>query len=351
MSISKEKRGQILNDLIYEIGKDAYYQEFSVDKFAACHKLSVQSIYRYLDKLESESIIQKQKMGKKNNYRLVDKVYDFLFPIENLKEDVVWNKSVKTLMEDFSEVVLRNSYYAFTEMLNNAIDHSEGTKVTIDIRVNPYRIAFHILDDGIGIFTKIASALNLEEKRFAILELAKGKFTTAPDNHSGEGIFFSSKAVDLFSIYSDNLVFASKNYYDEDENNDRINEVHIHLKKGTWVSFTIFRNHTTEISEIMDKYTEYPDGFGFTKTIVPVRLLEYGDATPMFVSRSQAKRLLSRFERFERIELDFTGVDEIGQGFADEVFRVFEAQHPNTSIIAINCNPRVEKMIKHVSRR
>jgi hypothetical protein len=101
----------------------------------------------------------------------------------------------------------------------------------------------------------------------------------------------------------------------------------------------------------MDRYTEYPDGFGFTKTIVPVRLLEYGDATPMFVSRSQAKRLLARFERFERIELDFTGIDEIGQGFADEVFRVFEAMHHNSKIIAINCNERVMKMIKHVSRR
>lgn len=30
-----------------------------------------------------------------------------------------------------------------------------------------------------------------------------------------------------------------------------------------------------------------------------------------------------RFERFRNIELDFKGVDEIGQAFADELFRVY----------------------------
>ena len=79
-----------------------------------------------------------------------------------------------------------------------------------------------------------------------------------------------------------------------------------------------------------------------------MRLLEHGDDNPSFMSRSQAKRLLVRFERFEHIELDFTGVEEIGQGFADEVFRVFCVQHPMVVISPVNCSSQVERMIKRV---
>ncbi len=38
-----------------------------------------------------------------------------------------------------------------------------------------------------------------------------------------------------------------------------------------------------------------------------------------------------RFERFQTVVLDFTGVEEIGQDFADEVFRVFQRAHPATA--------------------
>jgi hypothetical protein len=112
----------------------------------------------------------------------------------------------------------------------------------------------------------------------------------------------------------------------------------------------MFRDHSVTMQELFSRYTKEPDHYGFTKTIVPVRLLEHGQERPVFVSRSQAKRLLVRFERFEKIELDFSGIDEIGQGFADEVFRVFRIQHPNSQIIAINCNQCIEKMINHVTQ-
>ena len=64
-----------------------------------------------------------------------------------------------------------------------------------------------VSDDGIGIFLKIQQALNLLDTREAILELAKGKLTTAPDHHSGEGIFFTSRVMDAFDIQSGALHF------------------------------------------------------------------------------------------------------------------------------------------------
>lgn len=58
-----------------------------------------------------------------------------------------------------------------------------------------------------GIFLKIQRALNLYAAREAILELAKGKLTTDPARHSGEGIFFASKVFDAFDIRSGRLHF------------------------------------------------------------------------------------------------------------------------------------------------
>ena len=346
MPLSEYQRKKSIDTLLYEIGKDAYYHHFSVSDFAQTQGLSVQSVYRYLEKLEAESKVKKTKTGKKNVYSLVESFHHYAYPLANLSEDAVWNKAIKPLMQDFSEIASGSAYYAFSEMLNNAIDHSEGTKVDVFVRVNAFRISFQILDDGIGIFAKIASALQLEEKRFAILELAKGKFTTDPASHSGEGIFFSAKAADVFWILSDNLAFTSQSFLDD--GNEWIRDFAT-LDRGTMVHIEIFRNHATPLSEIFDQYAQDPDQYGFTRTVVPVKLLEYGDTNPTFISRSQAKRLLVRFERFERIELDFSGIDEIGQGFADEVFRVFQNQHPNSRISAFNCSQRVKKMISRVT--
>ena len=66
------------------------------------------------------------------------------------------------------------------------------------------------------------------------------------------------------------------------------------------------------------------------------------------VSRSQAKRLCHRFEKFQEIELDFDGITEIGQGFAHEIFVVFQKSHKNTKLIPINVSENVGKMINHV---
>ena len=66
------------------------------------------------------------------------------------------------------------------------------------------------------------------------------------------------------------------------------------------------------------------------------------------VSRSQAKRVAHRFDRFKRVEVDFAGISEIGQAFADEMFRVFPAAHPTIRITPINTEPAVDKMICRV---
>ena len=68
-----------------------------------------------------------------------------------------------------------------------------------------------------------------------------------------------------------------------------------------------------------------------------------------YVSRSEARRLLANLEKFSEIVLDFRDVKSVGQGFADEVFRVFASRHPAIVISTENTNPVLDAMIRHVT--
>jgi hypothetical protein len=66
------------------------------------------------------------------------------------------------------------------------------------------------------------------------------------------------------------------------------------------------------------------------------------------MSRSQAKRLMQRTERLQSVARDFDGVDDIGQAFADEVFRVCAPSHRHLKPDAVNMIAAVERMVRHV---
>ena len=46
-----------------------------------------------------------------------------------------------------------------------------------------------------------------------------------------------------------------------------------------------------------------------------------------FVSRSEAKRLLAELDKFSEITFDYKGVEKVGQGFVDEIYRVWQNQN------------------------
>ena len=75
------------------------------------------------------------------------------------------------------------------------------------------------------------------------------------------------------------------------------------------------------------------------------------DFEGMLISRSQAKAVAARFEQFGEVELDFTGVEQIGQAFADELLRVWPLAHPQTRLIPTHTEGAVVRMIEHVRAR
>jgi hypothetical protein len=257
-----------------------------------------------------------------------------------LEEHVVWDKDIASVLGEQPENVMDIWHYGFTEMFNNAKDHSGGRNISVRVAKTAISTEIAIADNGIGIFKKIQEALNLPDQRYAVLELAKGKLTTDPARHTGEGIFFSSRMFDKFSIGSDKTYFGHPFGQDEDWIFEST------FPGGTTV-FMELCNHTSRtVKKIFDQYASEEGDFGFTKTVVPVKLAQYGN--DKLISRSQAKRVVARLDLFKTILFDFAGVPTIGQAFADEIFRVFAQQHPGIEIFPIHANSEVVRMIERV---
>jgi len=228
-------------------------------------------------------------------------------------------------------------HYAFTEMLNNAIEHSEADRCSVRFRLEPGMLSFEVRDPGIGVFHSIASKLRLEGEHAALVELLKGRTTTMREAHTGEGIFFTSRVADRFVLRSHRIqVEWSRVKKDVFVSNPR-------FLNGTGVSFAIQRSSRRFIEEIFSEFAPEEYDFRFQKTKVLVKLLQRD-----FVSRSEAKRLVANLEKFSEIVLDFRDVKSVGQGFADEVFRVFARRHPAIKIATENANSAVDAMIRHV---
>lgn len=258
-----------------------------------------------------------------------------------LAEDRVWSDDVSPLLQGLPANIIDIAHHGLTEMVNNAVDHSEGRSVEVFVDRAPARLALHVSDDGMGIFRKIARALSLPDERMALLELAKGKLTTDPRRHSGEGIFFTSRMFDRFRIVSGDLVFD----HDAAEDDDLHYDVDPgEFPAGTHVVMEIATDSTRRDSEVFAAYSSGPDDYAFARTVVPVRLARIGGEN--LISRSQAKRLLQRVDRFRSVVLDFAGVDKIGQSFADEIFRVFANAWPAIELVAVNAAPGVQQMIR-----
>jgi hypothetical protein len=204
------------------------------------------------------------------------------------------------------------------------------------------KIRLLVGDHGIGIFQKIQNDFHLADARTALLELSKGKLTSNKRAHSGEGIYYTSRMFGRFTILSGHLCYDRVMEDDEGwliEVRDQSEE-----RKGTWIDMQISTNADWTTRSVFEKYQG--DDIYFRKTHVPVSLGKYPGE--QLVSRSQAKRILARFTNFAEVLLDFRGVDQIGQAFADEIFRVFQNEHPGTPIIAIRANDAVKRMIDYV---
>jgi anti-sigma regulatory factor (Ser/Thr protein kinase) len=301
--------------------------------------ISRQRAYFYVKReVENKTLIKTGRTSSTKYFLSDGNLIEVEMKIEkDLSEDKVWATYIKPLLKKFPDNIYRICNYGFTEIYNNAIDHSEGNKIFTKISIEHGCITIIIMDNGIGIFQKIQNALHLDSMRESILHLSKGKFTTDPERHSGQGIFFTSRVFDKFSIFSSYLfyTFSNGDWFMSSEKRQE-------GKSGTFIRMSLSIQSERNIKDVMDTFSGVDTGF--TKTIVAVQLSE--DPNDPHVSRSQAKKLLMGLDKFRQVVLDFKGVKSVGQAFVDEVFRVYKDEHPAVDIHYINANEDVDYMIK-----
>jgi hypothetical protein len=268
---------------------------------AKAFSLTRQAVNKHIRFLVNQKSLIAHGTTRNRHYRLHQLVqWDHIYSLDSkLEEDVVWRKDIVELLGEMPDNVLDIWHYGFTEMFNNAIDHSSGKSACVQLKKTATSTEIMIYDNGEGIFKKIQRELDLHDERHAVLELSKGKLTT-----------------------------------DQQKN-----------QTGTGVFMTLRNNTSRTTKKIFDKFTSDED-YGFSKTVVPVRLAQYGNEK--LISRSQAKRLLARVDKFKVVIFDFDEVDGIGQAFADEVFRVFVQKNPQIELVPIKTNKIVKQMISRV---
>ena len=310
-NVSRQAAHMHLRDLVkrkrlIRIGRTrgAYYVLYSEKKAKKLHEQAK----RYHAKLKNDALEED---------RIYDRVTYAIPPIRRLR------KNTQEIMN-----------YAFTEMLNNAIEHSGSEYIDITLVLDIDGINFEVTDKGIGIFRHIHKKFGLKDEYEALTELLKGKKTTSPSKHTGEGIFFTSKISDIFQIESSRIKVIMDN-----TKNDIYTE-EISFRKGTKIYFQINKSTKKNLGALFDQYTD--SDYQFQKTKVTVKLYH---SDVRYISRSQARRLLAGLNSFRIVVLDFNKVKTIGQGFADEIFRVFKNRYPDIKIEPINCCKAVEFMI------
>lgn len=317
-------------------------------RIAAVLGLSRQAVHRHLVRLVDEGLLSRTGRTRGAEYRLCDRggtraqapaPFRKKYDIEGLMEDVVLADVTRRLALKRSLFGAANRIfaYAFTEMLNNAIEHSHSPTCTVEVTLEPRELHARIRDQGVGVFASVAERHHLAEEESAIGELLKGKATSMPERHAGEGIFFTSKACDRFALRSHRveLVFDTRK-------KDTFVNVRTFLK-GTEVSLSVSRSTRRKLQDVFDAFAPEDFDFRFERSLVSVRFYA-GE----YVTRSEARRLLARLDQFREVILDFSRVKSMGQGFADEIFRVFAAAHPEVALRRVNVAPGIEAVIRHV---
>ena len=342
MSFSDEKKEQIKHYLLEKLREG---QSSAVKRTAEAFGVTPSTVYKYLDALENAGTVQKLKRGE---YRLTSKESVFVLHRsagEIISEGSIYERYIWPFLQELPRNVQGIWDYLCGEMLNNVIDHSEAETLEITVITDALQTTVRLTDDGVGIFKKISAYFGLESIDDAIGELFKGKLTTDAKHHSGEGIFFSSRLADTFMIFSSGRVFTHNRFAGDSLQNAAARAFYeeINSDKGTTVFMTLANDSKKRAKDIFDLYADV-DG-GFTKTRIPLKA--YFESAP--VSRSQAKRLLTGLDRFREVELDFDGLEWMGQGFAHELFAVFADSHPEIRLLPLNMNDDVRRMYTHVT--
>ena len=201
----------------YLLAKIPVHPKNIVAKAAKAFVCSRTTVHRHLNRLLRDGEIIKTGTTRQMIYFLrTEKNKTILVPLKPwVEENKVWKENFSKDFESLPKNVQNICEHGLLKILSNAIDHSEGTRAMIKTEWASDSVKITIRDDGIGIFSKIQNTLNLKDQRESTLHLSKGKCTTDPENHIGEGFYFISRTFDIFHIFSKGISYMRRGLDDD----------------------------------------------------------------------------------------------------------------------------------------
>src|SRR5579883_3210942 len=94
-----------------------------------------QAVLLHIRQMIADGILTATGATKARRYEILPKrVRSFVFKkVADLKEDVVWREAVLPFLAGAPENAIRICDYGFTEMFNNAIEHSGADAITVNV--------------------------------------------------------------------------------------------------------------------------------------------------------------------------------------------------------------------------
>ena len=310
----------------------------NIIKNTAVHfDISVQAVYKHIKSLVNEGKIYKRAHARFALSSNDEKCFSLkLTP--SLNPCQVWD----TFLKDHFASVRKNVYYiclnGFIEVLKNAVSFSDASSITIRFSQCSNIISIWISDNGVGIYEKIKRSYFYPDLRECAFQLSKGILSAHEDSCIGQSLYLVSWCFDIFEICANGVC------YHKDLIND---DWYIQSKKnsasGTSVRMSIDINSNRSLKDVCRDY-RLKKNSGFAESHILVDLAVFNEEA--FLSRIQARRVLSKLDKFSEITLDFMNVKIVGNAFVDEIFRVFHEKYPDIQLEYINANSDIEFMVK-----
>jgi anti-sigma regulatory factor (Ser/Thr protein kinase) len=259
------------------------------------------------------------------------------YALDGLDEDRPWRTDFAPYV-NLPASVAAMIQYAFTELVNNAIDHSEGTQVTVSLRQTATQVQLLVSDNGRGLFDKIREGFDIDDPALALLELSKGRLTSQPDRHTGRGLFYAARMADVLDLHANAVAFQHREWAPQQWVRARAAQ-----GSGSAIYMAILLDTQRTLDQVMRSASVDGQNYNIEHIVLPMRLLT--NELVALESRAQARRVAARLESLREASLDFSGVERIGQGFADELFRVIPRQQSGLRLQVCHANTHVQAMI------
>lgn len=250
------------------------------------------------------------------------------YELAGLQEDLPWRRDFAPCFA-LPPHVRRMAQHAFTELLNNAVDHSGGGSVTVSMRQTPLQLQLLVSDDGVGLFDRIRDSFGLDDPALALFELGKGKLSSDPARHRGHGLYFTARLADVFDLHANAAAFQRRAWQPRQWHATRAA-----APAGTSVYWAVALDTPRTLEQVQHEFSADGASPAFERTELPLALLAGADG--VLASRAEARRVAARLAQFASADLDFAGISDLGHGFADELLRVIAAEQPALRLRTLN---------------